>query len=43
MHVGDTNYYFDKEKHPSRSTTKGFLGYTIKITDALEKFFLKSI
>lgn len=37
--VGDTHYYFNKEKYPERSTTKGYLGYVIKIADSLEKFY----
>lgn len=37
--VGDSLYYFDKQNNPNKHTTKGFLGYAIKITDTLERFF----
>ncbi|KAL4475412.1 hypothetical protein ABPG72_022047 [Tetrahymena utriculariae] len=42
-YVGDTLYYFDKAKYPDRCTTKGNLGYIIKIADEIEKFYQKSI
>ncbi|KAL4467665.1 hypothetical protein ABPG74_013000 [Tetrahymena malaccensis] len=43
QYVGDTLYYFDKAKYPDRCTTKGNLGYIIKIADEIEKFYQKSI
>lgn len=41
--VGDTFFYFNKDKYPDRNTTKGNLGYIIKIADAIEKFYDSSI
>lgn len=41
--VGDSLFYFDKVKNPDRTTTKGYLGYVIKISDAIEKFYETSI
>ena len=38
--TGDTLFYFDPS-NKTKTTTKGFLGYVIQITDALEKFYNK--